>query len=981
MYETCALLQIDIVDSTHLGQQLGDDAASALWQAHDRSARDLLPAWRGREIDKSDGFLLLFNEVVDAVGYALAYHRATAALEVPTGFTLKARAGVHVGPVIKRENPSADVARGAKPLEVEGVAKPTTARVMAIARPGQTLLSAAARAALGAAPSLTSARVQGHGHWRLKGLLEPMELFEVGDADAPFEPPPDSEKAYRVVQRAGLWLPLREVRHSLPAERDAFVGRREALQDLARRFEAGARLVSVFGIGGTGKTRFVQRFGWTWLGDYPGGVWFCDLSQATSLDGILHSVGQGLDVPLSGGDPGAQLGHAIAGRGQCLVILDNFEQVANYAEGTVGRWLDAALEARFIVTTREVLGIVGEDLMSLTPLDTKEAMRLFRCRISGPAGGNVVHLGTGDVLQRIVDLLDGLPLAIELAAARARVLPLATVLDKLSNRFELLKSHSGGRNRQATLKATLDWSWDLLTVAERMALSQLSVFEGGFTLKAADAVLNAGNGEKPVDWTMEIIERLADRSLIRRCGEARFDLLLTVQAYASERLSGDSAICGMKEAELSTMRRHFRFYSGFDERSAVADRCADAENLVAACRRAVAMGDAHAAMGALLAAWSALKLRGPFSLSEELFHRTFAMPNLTDASRIWIYWIGGMTSYALGHQAKARERINAGLDLSRRLEDWLAEATLSCDLGDLLLGHAEFDQAEKALRSALDIAERLGDLKIRCHALSSLGVLLNYQTNDAQARCYCQAALLFAEELGDVRRVGGIHGNLGMIEYSLGNEQKAQEHYRQALESAISVGDRPWEGNARCNLGLLLHEFGDSQAALSQLLAALEIARQLGNPRLECVTRCNLGLQYEAREDWALAQEQYETAIAVARDLGDRRAEGQFLACLGLLYTRVGRNIDALSCFDRGEKLLTEIADQTSLGLLLCNLAQLRIMSGELRLARRSVTRASSIAKEIGAAENSGLWKAIAKVLILLKQSLSVKLPSPIDAP
>src|SRR5438552_2689526 len=187
-----ALLLTDVVDSTQLSERLGEAELAALWAAHDRLARDLLPGRRGREIDKTDGMLLLFEAAADAVAYAMAYQRALAALNPP----LKARAGVHVGPVILRENSPSDVARGAKPLEVEGTAKAVAARVMAIANGGQTLLSADARNALGG----ITQRVESHGHWRMKGIAEPIEVFEVGEADAPFAPPPDAAKGYRVVR-------------------------------------------------------------------------------------------------------------------------------------------------------------------------------------------------------------------------------------------------------------------------------------------------------------------------------------------------------------------------------------------------------------------------------------------------------------------------------------------------------------------------------------------------------------------------------------------------------------------------------------------------------------------------------------------------------------------------------------------------------------------------------------------------------------
>ena len=187
MSDVRTLLLTDVVDSTKLAESIGDAAMADVWISHDRAARDLLVKHRGREIDKTDGMLMLFDEAADAVSFALAYHHALAELPLP----LKARAGIHVGPVMLRKNTAEDVALGAKPLEVEGLAKPTTARIMSLAQGAQTLITAEACEALGE----TSLRIESHGFWMVKGIPEPIELFEVGDDSSPFVPPPDSERS------------------------------------------------------------------------------------------------------------------------------------------------------------------------------------------------------------------------------------------------------------------------------------------------------------------------------------------------------------------------------------------------------------------------------------------------------------------------------------------------------------------------------------------------------------------------------------------------------------------------------------------------------------------------------------------------------------------------------------------------------------------------------------------------------------------
>jgi predicted ATPase/class 3 adenylate cyclase/Tfp pilus assembly protein PilF len=919
MYETCALLQIDIVDSTHLGQQLGDDTASALWQAHDRAARDLLPAWQGREIDKSDGFLLLFNKVADAVGYALAYHRATAALDVPTGFTLKARAGVHVGPVIKRENPSADVARGAKPLEVEGVAKPTTARVMAIARPGQTLLSAAARAALGAAPSLTSARVQGHGHWRLKGLLEPMELFEVGDADAPFEPPPDSEKAYRVVQRAGLWLPLREVRHSLPAERDAFVGRREALQDLARRFEAGARLVSVFGIGGTGKTRFVQRFGWTWLGDYPGGVWFCDLSQATSLDGILHSVGQGLDVPLSGSDPVTQLGNAIAGRGECLVILDNFEQVARFAEETVGKWLDRASEGRFIVTTRELLGIVGEYAVELPPMSVVEGADLFERRAGFVERRYTSVASDQTLLHKIISLLDGLPLAIELAAARTRVMSLDQLLERMRERFTLLIGGTNRSGRQATLQVTLNWSWDLLDSVDQIVLAQLSIFEGSFSLLAAEAIVEKVS--KSSDRTiLDIIQSLTDKSLVRRVADNRFNLLMSVKEYCSQKLQQHESAhsCG----GLQLHQRYWQYYSELPEHLAIGDGCADIDNIVAACLAAMREGAIDSAVKALVVAWAPIKLKGPFRIILTLIEQISTLASTEPTHLAWISWIRGSALILMGESEKATKVLSSGLAAAKASNNIQAEVNIRCAQAEQLIDYGNFQESVSQVLSVLEIVRTMSDPYQEIKVTNLLAYTWKCAGRADLAEELFQTAVSIAKRVGDRRWEGGLLSNLGSLYFERGNIKMACEYLERALELDQSNGSRHWEGNVRCNLGLTYLAEGRFAAARHQFKKGLAISKDIEHSLLELILMINLGFVDEMENTHEAASKCYERAVFIARSTGQVQLEMQAVSYLGLARARNGEMMAALAHLLELDNLAPRVPDSHISAISQANRAQ-----------------------------------------------------------
>ena len=961
MSEPKALLLTDLVDSAALASRLGDAAMARLSAAHDRVARDLLRQWQGLEIDKTDGFLLIFDHARQALGYAMDYHRALAALAVP----LRARAGLHVGEIVLRETPADDVARGAKPLEVDGVNKPLAARVMSTALGGQTLLTKSALAALTASGSLAQ-RVVSHGHWRVKGLPEPIELYETGDDDAPFMPPPDGAKVYRVVQQGELWLPARELRHSLPAERDAFVGRQATLQALARRFDEGARLVSLLGIGGCGKTRLATHFGWLELGAFPGGAWFCDLAPARDIEGMAYAVAQGMEVPLGKDDPITQLGHVIAGRGACLVILDNFEQVARHAEATLGRWLERGADARFLVTSREVLGITGEEAVALAPLQPADGEALF-LRRAGAARGDF-HPGAEDraAIAPLVRLLDGLPLAIELAAARVRTLSPRALLARMSERFKLLASSGNRLDRQATLRAAFDWSWDLLAPAEKGALAQLSVFEGGFTLEAAEAVIELGHLIDP-PWTVDVVHSLVDKSFVRPLETERFDLLMSVQAYAAEHLQTENRYAGSGAAALrSAQLRHATWFAAFGPQRSIEHGCIEIDNLVTACRRSLAAGQGAQAAGALAGAWAALALHGPFKTGVDLAEAVCALPGLQGDAAAQAHAAHGQALEALGRRPQARLSYEAALSHLQCGAGSLSELQVRINLAGLLAREGQVEQARTQHKGTCLMARAAGQPALECAALNGLGSIEFELGRMDEARGHYEAALALARQIDDRRWQGSLLGNLGILQASVGRMDEARANAEEALLIARELGDRTREGNTLSNLGMLHWTQGRLDDASGACEAALRVARELGHARLECVVLCNLGLVRDALGHPAQAQAHFEDALAAARRINDRRAEGQVLGYLGLAQARQQRFDAARVCLVKGQDILREVADQLSLGVLLCNRAEAEWLAGLPSAALAAHREAAALAAAAGAGAESELGTALSRLQALL---------------
>ncbi len=377
------------------------------------------------------------------------------------------------------------------------------------------------------------------------------------------------------------------------------------------------------------------------------------------MDGVLHAVAQGLDVPFGKDDPVVQLGHSIAGRGTCLVILDNFEQVARHAEETLGRWLNRAAATVPCDNARSARAIRRRNHRA-GPAGAVRRGALFLRRAEAAKPGFAPSVEDQSSIAPLVTLLEGLPLAIELAAARVRVMPPRTLLLRMSERFKLLSSTGGRRHRQATLRAVFDWSWDLLSLPEKAALAQLSVFEGGFTLESVETVLDLSAYEN-APWPVDVLQSLVQKSLVRQVTNNRFDLLVSVQEYAAEQLRTAARYAGSgPAAPRAAEMRHGAHFAGLDEKAAVANGCAELDNLVVACRRAAARGDIDMAVGALEGAWAGVGLRGPFQVGVELASLVRALPELRAAAAARVDYVAGRaleeTGRALRHASGSRRR-------------------------------------------------------------------------------------------------------------------------------------------------------------------------------------------------------------------------------------------------------------------------------------------------------------------------------------
>jgi predicted ATPase/class 3 adenylate cyclase len=827
-----ALLLTDVVDSTKLAERLGNEAMAEVWAAHDRVARDLLREAGGREIDKTDGMLLMFDHAVDAVDYALAYHRALATLPVP----LSARAGLHVGPVLLRENSAADVALGAKPLEVEGLAKPTAARVMAIARGGQLLMTEPAREALGK----TRLRVVSHGHWLMKGLGEPVELFEAGEYESAFVPPADGDKAQRVVRSADRWIAIDELPNNLPQQATSFIGRERELREVKDLF-GRTRLLTLLGMGGLGKTRLSLQAAAEMRHRFPDGTWFVDLAPLRDGSLVVSEVAQVLGVREEPGRPLLETLCAFLKPMQVLVLLDNCEHVTEVVGRLTAAVLRAAPQVQILASSREALHVPGEQVYPVLPLPQpapgddlprlreSTAVRLFVDRVRLQRPGFQLTENDAPTVAELVRRLEGIPLAIELAAARARMMSLGDINARLKDRYKLLTG--GGKvllERQQTLRALVDWSYDLLHDHERLLLARLSVFAGGFDMAAAEQV--CGTEPLATEDVLDLVGALADKSLLMLDEQdmvTRYRMLETIRDYAREKLelSGEGSVIRARHCDhfFGVAKAVRDGLNGPEQVESIRRGEADLDNLRAAIALALKGGtDSFLAVKLSVALQGFWTLRGYVSEGRQVVRAALALGAVTasELAQAHALYVGAALAYCQSDHVEARRMLERCLELRRALGDDLSVAGTLSTLSMARLLAGDVDGAAATEREGLEIFRRLGERRGQALGLLHLAQVAVFRGDDGDARGLLAECLELARAIENREIEGECELVLGEIAFEAGDPVAAGNHLKRSLVVCSDAGDKRGEANATWWLGKISLASGDVATARRRLETA-----------------------------------------------------------------------------------------------------------------------------------------------------------------
>jgi predicted ATPase/class 3 adenylate cyclase len=831
---TVTLLFTDIEGSTRLLERLRDRYVEVL-AAHRRLLRAAFAQFDGHEVStEGDAFFVAFTKASDAVAAAVAGQRAIASRPWPDGATLRVRMGMHTGePIV--------VADSYAGLDVH-----RAARICSAAHGGQVLLSQATRELLGSELP-REVGLRDLGEHRLKDLTRPQRLVQLVIPDLPSEfPSPRTLGAHPM---------------GLPTQLSGFVGRQRELAEvrvLAQRDEV--RLLTLTGPGGTGKTRLAIQVAAELVEAFPDGVVFVELATVNDPRVVVSTIAQGLGLRQAAGQSLLESLTQHVGDRRLLLVIDNFEQILGAAPLLV-HLLAACRRLKVLVTSRAALHVSGEHSYPVPPMslpgekDTKgrydvassEAVRLFVERAQAVNPSFAVTDANAPVLVEICRRLDGLPLAIELAAARSRLLPPQALLARLECRLELLKD--GARDlpaRQQTLRATIDWSYELLEPGEQTLFARLAGFAGGCTLQAAEVACNP-DGDLDV---LTGIDALADKNLLQPRegpdGDPRLLLLETVREYGLERLAERGEADG-------AARRHADYYLGLAEQAELEvlgprqgawyDRLdADLDNFRAALTWSLTHHDIETAgrlAGALMAWWVS---RGRASeglrwLDAALEHRaSVSQPVLAKALFAKAY----LLLQAGARHGRANMLVEESLSLFRKLGDisWTVRAVTV--LGWAAMRAGEFDRGLALREQAVELArDGAGDWDLAL-ALGNLGLSLLRVDKHAGAQVALEESLALLRALGDDEGIAlGLYG-LGILALGAGDHKRAWSLLEEGLGLARKIGHLPGAANLLAGLGVVALDNNDFGLAATLFEESLALAQQLEDELL--IAECLWGL-------------------------------------------------------------------------------------------------------------------------------------------
>ena len=908
---TVSLLFTDIERSTHLLQQMGESYANILAE-HRQLLRAAFRAHHGHEVDtQGDAFFVAFARATDAVLAAVDMQRSLASHAWPHGVTVQVRMGLHTGePQLSSEN-------------YVGLDVHHAARIMSAAHGGQVLLSQTTRD-LVQYELPDGVHLRDLGEHRLKDLQRPSRLYQLVIAGVPADFPPLKTLDSRP--------------NNLPVQFTPLIGREQeiaAVQNLLLREDV--RLVTLTGPGGAGKTRLALQVAAELSDLFADGVYFVNLAPISDPEFVVPTIAQTLGIREAADQSLSEHLQEELQQKQVLLVLDNFEQVVNAAP-QLADLLGACLKLRILLTSREVLHVRAEHEFVVPPLALPDpihlpelgvlshyaAIALFTQRAQAVNPAFQLTAANARTIVQICVRLDGLPLALELAAARVKLFPPQALLARLNQRLQVLTS--GARDvplRQQSLRNTIAWSYELLPAEEQQLFRRLSVFVGGCTLPAIEAVWAALDKSNGAGRVLDGIGSLIDKSLLQQTeqegDEPRLVLLETIREYGLE------ALAASREMDV-TRHTHATYYLALAEKAELEfDSPQQAvwlerleqehENLRAALQWLLEQGEAGASREMALRMAAALRrfwdVRGYFSEGRSFLEKALA----------------GSEEVAVPVRTKALR----------------AAANLALTGGD-------HDRAEVLCEQSLALCRESGDKQGSAYSLYLLGELAWTRSDYVAARSLIEEGLAFWREVGEMDGIAWSLSSLADLASEQGDYTRGRTLYEQSLALQREFGNK--RGVAWSLLGLAQVFFftqHDPAAIHSLLEESLTLYRELGHKEGVASSYNLLGRLALSQGDVDTARSLLEESVAISKEIGTRWGTAQSLCVLASVGARLGEFAAAHVLYEESVAIARKVGSKWLIPFCLEGLADVVAVQGELTWAPRLWGAAEALRDAIGA--------------------------------
>ncbi len=741
--------------------------------------------------------------------------------------------------------------------------------------------------------------------------------------------------------------------NNLPVAVTSFVGRRSE-QAAIKELLAATRLLTLSGIGGCGKTRLSLEVAREIIAEYADGAWLVELAPLANAELVPQAVAHGLGLKEEPHQPTIETLVAHLKPRSMLLLLDNCEHLLGACADLVAILLRSCPGLRIIATSREGLGIPGESIFHVPPLAVPtgrsfspeelgqvESVQLFVERARVVNATFTLNAATFAPVREICRHLDGIPLAIELAVARIKVMSAAEIASHLDDRFRLLTG--GSRTalpHHQTLRALIDWSYESLTPHEAAVFRRLSFFAGGWTLDSAGAVCA---GDDLEEWeVLDLLSRLVDKSLVeidaeggQRTGKTRYRMLETVRSYARQRLGEQGESDGTRERHLA----HFLSWAEAADRQLTGEEQglwlsrieAEHDNLrlaVDTCRSA----DHDATCGLRLAGalgrfW---EVHGHWSEGRGVCAEMIARPGPGDpAARAKVLVCAGNLALSQGDGVEARRAYEESLAIRRRLGDKPGIAQSLNSLGLIAWTRGAFDESRQLYEESLAVRRELGDERGIALSLNNLANLARDQGEHDEARRLHEESLSIKRRLGDRRGIASSLNNLGVVLRRLGDYRRARTCYEESLGIRREIGDKQGIAQSLNSLGNLAEEEGEHAEARALHVESLAIKRELGDRRGTVVSLVNIANVLRRQGEFAGARLLLEESLDLERESDSPKRIAVLLHMLGVVCEKQGDHAVARSFLTESLTIRHEIGDRSGVAEALESLALLATATGE----------------------------------------------------